>query len=111
MKFIHTPLEGVFLIEAEPFQDNRGVFFRSFCEKEFSSVRLPTYFPQCNFSYNYQKGTLRGLHYQRYPLEEGKLVRVVEGSILDVIVDLRRHSSTYLQHISVELSKDNRKSI
>lgn len=111
MNFVNTSLEGAFIIEAEPFQDERGFFFRSFCEKEFSSMGLPSYFPQCNFSYNYKKGTLRGLHFQKQPLEEGKLVRVVEGKILDVIVDLRKDSLTYLQHISVELSKENKRSL
>lgn len=111
MQFIETPLKGAFIIEVTPFQDERGYFFRSFCEEEFSKHGIPSSFPQCNFSYNYKKGTLRGLHFQRPPLEEGKLVRAVEGKILDVIVDLRKESSTYLQHTSVELSKDNRKSL
>ncbi|MBS0271323.1 MAG: dTDP-4-dehydrorhamnose 3,5-epimerase [Proteobacteria bacterium] len=111
MKISSTPLKGAFIIEATPFEDERGYFFRSYCEKAFSQEGIPTHFPQCNFSYNYKKGTLRGLHFQKLPLEEGKLVRVVEGRILDVIVDLRKDSSTYLQHISVELSKENKKSL
>ncbi len=111
MQFIQTPLKDAFIIEVTPFQDERGYFFRSFCEKEFAENGLPSSFPQCNFSYNYQKGTLRGLHFQHPPLAEGKLVRAIEGKIFDVIIDLRKESPTYLQHISVELSKENKKSL
>ena len=111
MKFFQTSLEGAFVIDASLFQDERGFFFRSFCEKEFSNEGLPTHFPQCNFSYNYKRGTLRGLHFQKAPLEEGKLVRVVSGKICDVIVDLRKDSPTFLQHLKVELSQDNKKAL
>ena len=104
MKFIPLSLDGAYLIEAEKLEDERGFFSRLFCAEQFSNQGLLSSFPQCNFSYNKTKGTLRGMHYQEPPFEEVKLVRCVAGSIYDCIIDLRPGSKTYLNWIGIELS-------
>ncbi|OGS35850.1 MAG: dTDP-4-dehydrorhamnose 3,5-epimerase [Elusimicrobia bacterium RIFOXYB2_FULL_49_7] len=109
MIFTETPLKGAYLISPEPSIDKRGLFARTYCEKEFKARGLQTYFPQCNTSYNTKKGTLRGMHYQQAPYEEVKLVRCTAGEVFDVIVDLRHDSSTYLTWHSAILSAENRK--
>lgn len=106
MKFIPLALVGAFLIEAEPFRDERGAFCRTFCVEEFSQAGLPTNYPQSSLSQNIQAGTLRGLHLQITPHGEDKLIRVAKGSIFDVAVDLRPHSPTYLKHLHVVLNAD-----
>ena len=108
MRFLTTPLQGAFLIELEPHTDERGLFARTFCAREFREHGLVDAFLQCNTSFNCAKGTLRGLHYQAPPSEEAKLVRCTAGAISDVIVDLRPDSATYLQHFAIELSARNR---
>ena len=92
MKFRKTPLDGAHLIELEKRGDDRGFFARLFCENEFGAAKLETGFVQINNSLTGSKGTLRGLHYQLPPAAEVKVVRVVNGAIRDVIVDLRADS-------------------
>jgi dTDP-4-dehydrorhamnose 3,5-epimerase len=99
------------MIEPERTEDNRGYFARTFCEKEFGSRGLETHVAQCSVSFNRRKGTLRGMHYQVTPFEEVKLVRCVRGAIYDVIIDLRRDSSTFKKHLSVELDERNGKAL
>jgi dTDP-4-dehydrorhamnose 3,5-epimerase len=104
MVFIETKLKGAYLVETEPIADERGFFARTFCREEFTSHGLNARVVQCNLSYNRQKGTLRGMHYQVSPRQEVKLVSCVSGSIYDVIVDLRQESPTYCECTAVELS-------
>jgi dTDP-4-dehydrorhamnose 3,5-epimerase len=111
MLFTETPLEGAFLIELELMEDQRGFFARTFCAREFSEHGLEPVTAQANLSFNYSKGTLRGMHYQLAPAEEAKLVRCTSGAIYDVIVDLRPESGSYLSHFGVELSADNRRAL
>ena len=95
-------------MELQSVEDERGLFARSFCAREFREHGLAESFVQCNVSWNRLKGTLRGLHYQRPPAGEIKLVRCTAGSLWDVIVDIRPDSPTHLQHFGVELSASNR---
>jgi dTDP-4-dehydrorhamnose 3,5-epimerase len=104
MVFIETKLKGAYLVETEPIADERGFFARTFCREEFTRHGLNARVVQCNLSYNRQKGTLRGMHYQVSPRQEVKLVSCVSGSIYDVIVDLRHESPTYCECMAVELS-------
>jgi dTDP-4-dehydrorhamnose 3,5-epimerase len=108
MTFTQTKLKGAFLVDLEPKEDVRGFFARSFCAREFAAHGLKPVVAQCNVSFNYKKGTLRGMHYQSLPATEVKLVRCTRGALWDVIIDLRPASPTYLSHISVELSAQNR---
>ena len=107
MIFTPTPLANAFIIGLEPHADERGCFARAFCAKEFAEQGLVTEYVQANLSTNTQAGTVRGMHYQRHPYSEVKLVRCVVGIIYDVIVDLRQDSPTYLQWFGAELSQDN----
>jgi dTDP-4-dehydrorhamnose 3,5-epimerase len=109
MIFKETRLKGAYLIEWEPLQDERGFFARSFCREEFGKHGLNPQIAQCNVSYNRKCGTLRGMHYQAAPSEEAKLVRCTNGAIYDVIIDLRRPSSTFMQWMAVELTAANRR--
>src|SRR2546430_5996136 len=111
MIFISTPLSGAFILELEPHDDSRGFFARTFCAREFANHALETNFVQCSISFNREKGTLRGMHFQRPPACEAKLVRVTSGAIYDVIIDLRPESPSYRQHFGVELSAANRRSL
>ena len=108
MKFVETTLPGAYIITPERLDDERGFFARSFCKREFGSYNLNFNIAQCNISFNEKKGTLRGLHYQKEPYQEAKLVRCTRGAIYDVIVDMRPESSAYRQWISVELTGENR---
>jgi dTDP-4-dehydrorhamnose 3,5-epimerase len=107
MKFIETPLSGAYLIELEPFRDERGLFVRTFCQKEFGPIGLDKGIIQINHSVTQKKGTIRGMHYQRPPACETKIIRCVHGKVFDVMVDLREGSPTFMQYHSMELSKDN----
>src|SRR5215813_14950082 len=107
MQFTETKLKGAYVIELERRQDSRGFFARAFCQKEFAAHGLTPLIAQANVAYNFKKGTLRGMHFQFPPAAETKLVRCTRGAILDIIVDLRPESPTYLQHIEVELNEDN----
>ena len=107
MIFEPTPLQGSYLIKLQPIQDERGFFVRTFCKKEFEEIGHEKEFVQMNQSYNKQKGTLRGMHYQLPPHQEIKLVRCIAGSVYDVIIDLRKDSPTYLHYFGAELSAEN----
>lgn len=107
MIFTETKLKGAFTIDIEKREDSRGFFARAFCQKEFEAHGLKSVIAQANVAFNIKKGTLRGMHFQFPPAAETKLVRCTRGAILDIIVDLRPESPTYLQHIAVELSEDN----
>jgi dTDP-4-dehydrorhamnose 3,5-epimerase len=108
MRFLESPLRGAFVIEADRFADARGFFARTFCEAEFTDRGLDARMAQANLSYNDARGTLRGMHYQRPPHGEAKLVRCTRGAIHDVIIDLRPGSATYLGHFGVRLDEENR---
>ena len=103
MKFDPLPLHGAYRIELEPMEDERGFFSRSFCQKEFSSHGLPYAIRQSNISYNPKMRTLRGMHFQKPPHSEPKLVRCIHGCIYDVMVDLRPDSATFCQHYAWEM--------
>src|SRR6187431_3555788 len=107
MKFNETPLQGAFVIDLEPFSDERGLFARTYCKKEFFKIGFDKEFVQFNFSKTITKGSIRGLHYQVHPQAETKLIRCIRGKVYDVMVDLRSNSSTYMQFFGVELSEDN----
>jgi dTDP-4-dehydrorhamnose 3,5-epimerase len=111
MIFTETDLKGAYIIDIEPRQDNRGFFARTFCQKEFEEHGLRPVIAQANLAFNRLKGTVRGMHFQCPPSAESKFVRCTRGGILDFIVDLRPESSTYLQHISVELTADNHRAL
>jgi dTDP-4-dehydrorhamnose 3,5-epimerase len=106
MNVIHTALEGVVIIEPRIFKDARGYFFESFSQKEFDEKVMPIRFVQDNESMS-SYGVMRGLHYQKMPYTQSKLVRCVKGAVLDVAVDIRYGSPTFGQHVAVELTEDN----
>ncbi len=108
MKFTETKLQGAFILDLELRQDSRGFFARQFCVQKFQAHGLQTNIAQCNLSFNYKKGTLRGMHCQIPPSKETKLVRCIHGAIYDVIIDLRPESPTYLFHIGIDLTAENR---
>jgi dTDP-4-dehydrorhamnose 3,5-epimerase len=107
MKYLSTPLSGVYLIDLEPIVDPRGFFARTWCAQEFESRGLNPRLSQTSISMSTRKGTLRGLHYQADPYREAKLVRCCAGAIYDVVVDLRRDSPTYCRWFSAELTAAN----
>jgi dTDP-4-dehydrorhamnose 3,5-epimerase len=109
MKFIKTELVGACIIDIERLEDERGFFARSWCEREFRDHGLNPGLAQCSISFNRQRGTLRGMHYQIAPDAEAKIVRCTAGSIYDVIIDLRRESPTFTRWVGVELSAENRR--
>lgn len=109
MKFEPTTLKDAWVITMEPHGDERGHFARAFCRKEFEAHGIETDVMQCNTSLNKRSGTLRGMHFQREPISETKLVRCIRGAMHDVIIDLRPESPTYLQHFAMELTQDNLK--
>ena len=104
MIFKETKLQGAYIIQVEPFEDERGSFARTFCREEFEKRGLNSAVAQSNVSQNRRKGTVRGMHYQIAPHAEAKLVTCIAGSIYDVIIDLRPGSITSCQWIAVELS-------
>lgn len=108
MNIIETALEGVYIIEPRVFKDDRGYFFESFSQKNFGKQVYNTEFVQDNESKS-TYGVLRGLHFQKPPFAQSKLVRVVKGKVLDVAVDIRKGSPTFGQHVSVELSEENKR--
>lgn len=109
MKKIESGLPGVYILEPQVFGDHRGYFMETYSRREFECLGLPTEYVQDNESFTAKRGTLRGLHFQNGPMAQAKLVRVLQGTVLDVAVDLRKGSPTYLQWVSVELSQDNRR--
>ena len=106
MEIIKTSIEGLLIIEPRVFKDARGYFFESFSQREFDAKVRPIQFVQDNESMS-TYGVMRGLHFQRPPYAQSKLVRCVKGKALDVAVDIRKGSPTYGQHVAVELSEDN----
>lgn len=108
MKLIKTHIEGVTVIEPKVFSDSRGCFFESFSERDFAEAVGPLRFVQDNESRSVY-GVIRGLHFQKHPHAQAKLVRVVKGKVLDVAVDLRKDSPTFGQHVAMELSDENRR--
>jgi len=107
MKFIEAPIAGAYVIELEPFQDERGLFARTFCQQEFSKIGFHRQIVQINHSLTRQKGTIRGIHYQLPPASEIKIIRCIQGIVFDVMVDIRAGSPTFKQWYGVELSKEN----
>ena len=108
MVFDATRLDGAYVLMLQEQADERGSFARAYCQRAFAEHGLESVMVQANVSLNHRAGTLRGMHYQVAPSEEAKLVRCTRGSIVDVIVDLRPGSPTYLEHLAVELSAANR---
>jgi dTDP-4-dehydrorhamnose 3,5-epimerase len=110
MNVIKTDIEGVVVIEPRVFDDARGYFFESYSKRRFDEVVRPIEFVQDNESMS-TRGVIRGLHFQRPPFSQSKLVRCVRGAVLDVVVDIRRGSPTYGRHIAVELTGENRRQL
>lgn len=106
MNVIKTDIEGVFIIEPKVFKDSRGYFFESYSKREFDEKVAPVNFVQDNESCS-TRGVMRGLHFQRPPFTQTKLVRCVKGAVLDVAVDIRKGSPTYGKHVAVELTEEN----
>lgn len=104
---IPTFISGVMLVETSPYRDERGLFYRAFCNQELSSIIGHRRIEQINVSKTNEVGSIRGLHFQRAPHEEMKLIRCIKGKVWDVAVDLREESDTYLQWHAIELSKSN----
>ncbi len=109
MKFLETPFKGLTLIELNPFQDERGQFFRLFCENEFKEIELVKKIVQINQSLTERKGAVRGMHFQFPPKAEIKIIKCIRGSVFDVAIDLRKDSSTFLKWHSEILSAENMK--
>ncbi|CAN5652532.1 dTDP-4-dehydrorhamnose 3,5-epimerase [soil metagenome] len=109
MIFTETELEGAFVVDPEKLGDERGFFARAWDRQEFEAHGLNPQLVQCNISFNKEKGTLRGMHYQAAPYDEAKLVRCTRGAIYDVAVDLRPNSPTFKQWVGRELTVDNRR--
>ena len=108
MTFLETKISGVYEVHPEPLFDERGLFARTWCQKECAAAGLNPAVVQCNVSFNARQGTLRGLHYQDAPHQEAKLVRCTRGAIYDVAVDLRRDSPTFRQWTAASLTAENR---
>ncbi len=111
MKITPLKISGAFLLEQEPFVDDRGSFARQFCKKELAVAGIDFDIKQCNLSKNYRAGVLRGMHYQKEPYPEIKMVSCFKGAVYDVLVDLRQESPTYLQWIATELTEENGRTI
>ena len=111
MKFTETKIPGVFVIELERHEDDRGWFARAWCCEEFTAHGLPTDLAQCNLSLNTQRGTVRGMHFQTSPHAEAKLVRCVTGEVHDVALDLRPESPTFKQSFATELTAENGRAV
>jgi len=111
VRYTHTDVAGVTIVDIEPQRDDRGFLSASFCSDEFGANGLISSVAQTNISYNYARGTLRGLHRQGPPYAEAKLVRCTRGAIVDVAVDVRPESRTYRHHVMVQLSADNHRAL
>ncbi|MBR2534234.1 MAG: dTDP-4-dehydrorhamnose 3,5-epimerase [Erysipelotrichaceae bacterium] len=109
MKRIDTAIEGVYIIESDCYGDNRGWFMETYNQAKFRDLGIDTVFVQDNMSYSAQKGTLRGLHYQRGEHSQTKLVRCTRGIVIDVAVDIRKGSPTYGKYVTCELSAENKR--
>jgi dTDP-4-dehydrorhamnose 3,5-epimerase len=111
VRFVPTPLAGLVVVEIEPREDDRGMFARTFCADEFAAHGLHASWPQCNVSWNAKRATIRGMHFQKAPHEEPKLVRCTRGRIFDVAIDLRPRSPTFKRWFGVELSAEKRSAL
>jgi len=111
MKFVETELDSVYIIEPEPFIDNRGWFYRVFCENEFKEIGFKNKIVQINHSYTNKRGTIRGMHFQYPPAAEIKVVKCIVGSVFDVVIDLRKNSPYFLKWFGIILSAENKKMI
>ncbi len=109
MIFTETTLKDAYIVEPEKHEDERGYFARAFCENEFESKGFKLHMVQSNIGFSHKGGTIRGLHYQVYPHAEVKLISCINGSIFDVIIDLRPDSPTYKQWFGIELNSKNNK--
>ena len=110
MEILKTAIEGIVIIEPRIFRDARGYFFESFSMREFNEKVAPVTFVQDNESYS-SYGVIRGLHFQKPPYTQAKLVRVIKGAVLDIAVDIRKGSPTYGQHVAVELTAENHRQL
>ena len=111
MIFSETALKGSFIISLRPYSDERGWFARTYCKKEFAAIGHDKEWVQLNHSFTAAKGTIRGMHFQHPPFSEIKMVRCIAGAVLDVIVDIRKDSATFLQWFGIELSAANQQMI
>lgn len=112
MNFLKTDIAGVYISEPKRLEDNRGFFFRGFCRQETESAGIVLGdIVQINHSFSRKRGTFRGLHYQRPPDAEEKIVSCIQGEVLDIVVDLRKGSESFLSHVMVNLSEENSRSI
>lgn len=111
MIFTPLELEGAYRVDLDRREDERGFFARAWCREEFEAHGLNPALVQCNLSFNHRRGTLRGMHFQRAPHAEAKLIRCTRGAILDVIVDLRHGSPTHARWLAVELTEENRSAL
>lgn len=110
MKIIPTGFESLYIIEPNVFADSRGYFFEGFNKAELENLGLQISIVQTNISES-QKGVVRGLHFQNPPYEQGKLIRVLKGGVLDVVVDIRKNSTTFGKHFAIELTEENKKGL
>ena len=108
MRFVETEIAGAYIVEIEPQADERGLFARTWCEREFAEHGIAMVMRQCSISVNRRRGTMRGMHYQDAPHAEQRLVRCTSGAIFDVIVDLRSESRSFRRWVGVELTQENR---
>ena len=111
MRFEALEIHQAFLVRIERQADARGFFARTFCVREFAAAGLPTAAIQASTSFNTARGTVRGMHFQWPPSREGKLVRCLRGSVVDVLLDLRPNSPSYLRHVSLSLDEENRDAV
>ena len=109
MIFTETTVNDAYIVELDKREDHRGFFARTWDKNEFEEHNLNSNLVQCNVSFSKKRGTLRGMHYQKKPFEESKLIRCTKGKIFDVIIDLRTHSSTFKKWFGVELTQENYK--
>jgi dTDP-4-dehydrorhamnose 3,5-epimerase len=109
--FTETELDGAYIVDLEPREDDRGFFARAWCANEFAEHGLSTELVQSNLAFNRRQGTLRGMHFQREPHAEVKLVRCTRGAVYDAIIDLRSGSQTYMRWIGIELTDENRRAL
>jgi dTDP-4-dehydrorhamnose 3,5-epimerase len=111
MRFSHTSIAGVVVIDVEPIADDRGWFARSYCADEFAEHGLDPTIAQANISVTAVAGTIRGMHYQVEPAAETKVVRCVRGAVHDIVVDIRAGSETFLEHVAVELTAESHRAL
>ena len=111
MKVTETKIPGVIIIEPDVFGDHRGYFMETYSTKKYEEIGITTTFVQDNMSFSAQKGTLRGLHFQNAPMAQAKLVSCTRGTVIDVAVDIRKGSPTYMQWVSVELTAENKRQL